>query len=172
MGPNVLRRAIASLAIVALACALMLAAAVALAAKPKKGAHFSGHTSVSAVEGFRAPVTFSVSSNGRSLKGFTYGSFGCFGAGGFRPGVNPYTGNSLVHLGAVAVSRSGKISVTGAKRSYSVAGQTTVTTVSISGEFLTAKSASGTISFSQTVTGSTFKSSCGPAKVTFSAKTG
>jgi hypothetical protein len=150
-----------------LAAAMTLAAA-ALAAKPAHGAHFSGRTSAAPVLGFRAPVSFRVSQNGRQLRGFSYGSFGCFGAGGFRPGVNPYTGNSIIHVGTVNVSASGQISVSGATSKYSVSGQTTVTTISVKGRFSAAKVATGTITFSQKLTG-TFNSSCGPAHISFYA---
>jgi hypothetical protein len=149
------------------AAALSLAAA-ALAAKPAHGAHFTGRTAAQPVVGFYAPVKFTVSQNGRQLTGFSYGSFGCFGAGGFRPGVNPYTGGSIIHVGTVKVSGSGSISVSGAKSTSSGFGDTTVTTVSISGRFTKAKAATGTITFSQKVTGK-FNSACGPAQIGFTA---
>lgn len=141
-------------------------AAGALAAKPKHGAHFVGRTSVPPVVGFRAPVKFTVSKNGRSLSHFTFGSFGCFGAGGFKQGVNPYTGSSLIDVGTVKVSAKGAISASGARSTSKVGGQTTVTTISISGRFSKAKAASGSITFSQSVIGSVM-ASCGPATVSF-----
>jgi hypothetical protein len=143
-------------------------AAVALAAKPAPGAHFKGRTSAAPILGFYAPVTFTVSQSGQSLGGFSFGSFGCFGAGGFRPGVNPYTSGSIIHLGTVKVSASGRISVSGAKSSHTVAGQTTVTTVAVNARFTTPKAASGSITFTQKVTG-TVNSSCGPGKIAFTA---
>jgi hypothetical protein len=153
--------------ILGLLLAAALAAGTALAAKPKPRAHFSGHTNQPAVVGFLAPVKFTVSSDGRSLSSFTFGTFGCFGAGGFRPGVNPYTGSSLIDIGKVKVSAGGKISQK-ATSSRTVAGQKTTTTISLSGRFSTPKKASGTITFSQVVTG-TLHLSCGPAARTFSA---
>jgi hypothetical protein len=148
--------------------AALLLAAVAFAAKPAHGAHFSGRTAVAPTVGFYAPVKFTVSHNGRQLNGFSYGSFGCFGAGGFRPGVNPYTGGSIIHVGTVNVSPSGSISVSGAKSSYSAFGNTTMTTVSITGRFTKAKAATGTITFAQKISGK-FNSTCGPAHVGFTA---
>ena len=150
-----------------LAAALSLAA-VAFAAKPAHGAHFSGRTAAQPVVGFYAPVKFTVSQNGRQLTGFSYGSFGCFGAGGFRPGVNPYTGGSVIHIGTVKVSASGSISVSGAKSTSSGFGNTTVTTVSVAGRFTKPKAAAGTITFSQKITGK-FNSTCGPAQIGFTA---
>lgn len=166
MSRSDVRRAIAVVAAVSLVCALPLAAP-ALAAKPKKGARFAGRTSAPPVEGFRAPVRFTVSPDGRSLYNFTFGTFGCFGAGGFRPGVNPYTGNSLIDAGRVKVAAGGRFSDK-TLSAYSVAGQTTTTTISISGMFGAPKTATGTITFSQVVTG-TSKSACGPSKLSFYA---
>jgi hypothetical protein len=154
-------------AMLGLLLATALAVGTALAAKPKHGAHFTGSTSANPVEGFRAPVKFTVSADGRSLSNFTFGSFGCFGAGGFRPGVNPYTGHSLVDAGKVKVAASGHFSQK-ATTSYTVQGQTTTTTILVAGSFSTPKKAGGTITFSQAVTG-TIHTSCGPAKLTFSA---
>jgi len=167
MNRNAVRGGIAVVATAVIACMLLLAAA-ALAAKPKKGAHFAGHTSATKVEGFRAPVTFGVSSNGRTLTNFTFGSFGCFGAGGFRPGVNPYTGNSLIKAGKLKVPASGHFSDK-ASSSYSIAGTGTSTTMTITGTFSTPMRVSGTITFRQIVFGGGPASSCGPAKVSFSA---
>lgn len=168
MSRNILRSVLATLAGAVIAALLVLAGG-ALAAKPKRHAHFAGHTSVPPVLGFRAPVSFTVAANGKSLRSFSYGSFGCFGAGGFRPGVNPYTGGSVVHVGAaVPVSGSGRIAVSGLKSSRSGFGQTTVTTIAISARFGRPRRASGTITFSQAVTG-TFTGTCGPVTVHFAA---
>lgn len=159
------RSAVGSL--VAIACAIAFAA-VALAVKPAHGAHFTGRTSASPVLGFYAPVKFTVSQDGRSLKGFSFGSFGCFGAGGFRPGVNPYTASSILHVSKIKVTDSGRFSITGAKSRFTVAGQTTTTTIAVSGRFTGRKTATGSIAFSQKVTG-TATTSCGPGKIQFSA---
>jgi len=148
--------------------AAALSAAGAFAAKPAHGAHFTGRTAAQPVLGFYAPVKFTVSQNGRELTGFSYGSFGCFGAGGFKPGVNPYTGSSVIHIGAVKVSASGSISVSGAKSTSSGFGNTTVTTVSVAGRFTKPKAVAGTITFSQKITGK-FNSTCGPAQIGFTA---
>jgi hypothetical protein len=153
---------------VGLLLAAMTLAAAALAAKPAHGAHFTGRTAAAPILGFYAPVRFTVSQNGRQLTGFSYGSFGCFGAGGFRPGVNPYTGGSMIHVGAVRVSASGSISVSGAKSTSSAFGNTTVTTISVTGRFTKAKAATGKITFSQKISGK-FNSTCGPAQIGFSA---
>jgi hypothetical protein len=167
MTRTALRGTVALLTSAVLVCALLLAA-TALAAKPKKNAHFGGHTSAPAIEGFRAPVTFTVAPNGVGLNRFTFGSIGCFGSGGFRPGVSPYKGNSLIDAGKLRVPANGKFSDT-ALAGYTIAGQTTTTKITISGKFATPKSVSGTITFSQMVVGGGVNSECGPAKLTFSA---
>lgn len=161
------RRGLQVATVGSIAVALALAGA-ALAAKPKRGARFSGHTSAPAVSGFLAPVAFTVAQDGRSLKGFSFGSFGCFGAGGFRPGVNPYKGNSIIRVGTVKVASTGRFSVSKARSRVTVAGQTTTTTISVTGRFTKPKAATGTITFTQKVTGS-FESSCGPASIGFGA---
>jgi hypothetical protein len=156
---------------------LMLAALVAglalsvaaLAAKPKHGAHFRGRTSASPVNGFLAPVTFTVSLNGRSLANFQYSSFGCFGAGGFQPGIDYYTKPSAIHkVGSVRVSADGRLSATHSVSAFTSSGSTTTTTTSVTGRFTKPNRATGSITFSQKVAGA-FSSSCGPATLSFSA---
>jgi hypothetical protein len=169
MTRTAVRGAFAVIGSVVLACALVLAAG-ALAAKPKKSAHFTGTTSADPVEGFKAPVKFTVAPTSKGLYNFTFGTFGCFGAGGFRPGVNPYTGHSLINAGKLEVPPSGKFSDK-AISAYTVSGTTTTTTITVSGKFSTPKRVSGTISFSQVVSGSEYHSSCGPGKLSFSAAT-
>ncbi|HEX4435549.1 MAG TPA: hypothetical protein VH061_02020 [Solirubrobacteraceae bacterium] len=161
-----IRRSFAG-ALLALLCAAVFTA-VALAAKPAHGAKFSGRTAAEAVEGFFAPVNFTVSRDGKSLKGFTFGSLGCEGAGGFAPGVSPYKGGSIIHVGTVKVSSKGAISVSGAKSKFEIQGQITTTTVAITGHFTKRKAATGTITFSQKFSG-TLDSGCGPAKINFTA---
>jgi len=161
------RRALVLAASALVVCALVLAAA-APAAKPKKGARFSGHTNAPPVEGFKAPVRFTVAASGSSLGNFTFGSFGCFGAGGFRPHVNPYTGDSLIDAGRLKLGSNGKFSDS-ATATHTVAGQTTTTKMTISGKFSTPKRVSGTIELTQAVKGAGVDSSCGPAKLSYSA---
>jgi hypothetical protein len=71
----------------ALAGALSLVpAAGALAASPKPGKLYTGPTSAS-YNGFTAPVSFTVSKNGRQLVSFKWAGGGCIGLGG--PGNEP-----------------------------------------------------------------------------------
>jgi len=149
--------------------ALLSSSAVALGALPKHGARFTGKTNGGVVNGFVAPVSFSVAANGRSLTGFRYSSFGCFGAGGFRPGIDYYTQpESILHVGTVRVTAGGHFSVTGAVWKYTAHGNTFTTTSNVSGIFTRSKAAQGTIVISQKATGK-FNASCGPSTITFTA---
>ena len=150
--------------------ALLVTAAVAIAAHPKKHAHFTGATVESPINGFKAPVTFAVSANGTTLTGFTYSTLGCVGAGGFQPGVDYYTKpGSVMKVGTVKVSRSGHFSAVGAVWVHTEFGVTTRTTSKVSGSFTSAKSASGKVSFSQQLSGK-FTTSCGPSSIGFTAR--
>jgi hypothetical protein len=163
------RRARAAVAIAV--AALLVSSSIALAAKPKPGARFTGTSSEFPINGFRAPVSFTVAKNRKSLTGFTYSSIGCFGAGGFRSGIDYYTQPSfIVRAGTVKVASSGRFSVTGALFNRTAFGTTTTTTISINGSFTKPKAAKGTIRFSQKASGQ-FTSSCGPATITFTAST-
>jgi hypothetical protein len=162
------------LAAVSAAVLLTLAVAgAALAAHPKAGKKYSGFTSEPKLEGFSAPVSFTVSGSATRLLGFRYASLGCFGAGGFRPGVDYFTqSGNILKVGAVSVSSNGSFSIKNAASSHTVAGQTTVTTTTVKGKFKSAKVAAGTITFTQKFSGAGFPgSSCGPAHLTFTAKT-
>jgi len=164
-----IRRSILAVTITLLATALALTAA-ALAAKPKPGAHFTGRTATPPVLGFYAPVKFTVSGDGRTLQGLSFGSLGCLGAGGFRPGVSPYVGSSVLHVGVIRKVASGRFSASGAKSTYRQPkyNETTVTTISVKVRFSRPKVATGSITFSQSITGS-YKASCGPATIAFTA---
>jgi hypothetical protein len=157
----------ATIAVVSLLVCLVALVASALAATPKKGAHFTGRLSTPPISGFHAPVTFKVSASGKLLDNFTFGSFGCFGAGGFKPGVNPYTGRALIDVGTIKVFTGGKFSQT-KPASYTVNGQTASFTVTVSGHFSKRTSATGTIRFTEVVGVTPAK--CTSATLTFTAK--
>jgi hypothetical protein len=130
-------------------------AATALAAHPKPGKRYAGtQTNVNPIVGFSAPVSFKVSSTGKQLLRFTYGTIGCFGAGGFKPGVDPYTRSDLIKVGPITVTGSGHFAISNSKMTYQypTGGYTQVTKTTISGRFTTRKTATGTITYSQTLT--------------------
>jgi hypothetical protein len=154
----------------------LLLATGALAAHPKAGKTYSGYNSAAKVNGFRAPVSFKVSSNGTKLLGFQYGTVGCFPTQ-HVPHGNPYTkasskASTNIKVGTIAVSGNGSFSVKNAK--YVVKQVLTETTTStVTGKFSTAKAASSTITISQTLTGPHFPPGhkCGPFHLTFTATT-
>jgi hypothetical protein len=149
--------------------ALLASSAVALGALPKHGASFKGKINGAVINGFVAPVSFKVASNGKSLTGFQYSSFGCFGAGGFRPGIDYYTQpDAIIKVGTVKVTANGHFSVTGATFSHTSFGNKFTTTTNVTGVFTKSKAAKGTIVLSQKATGK-FNSTCGPGTITFTA---
>ncbi len=151
--------------------ALLASAAVASAAHPKKGSHFAGTTSGVVINGFAPPVTFAVSSNGKTLTTFDYATFGCVGAlGGFRPGIDYYTSGTIIKVGKIKVSASGHFAVSGAAFVRNNGGSTVTTTTKVSGSFTSAHVASGVITFTQKFGTGTLQ--CGPAMLTFTAKAG
>lgn len=165
-----LRAAVAVLA----SAGLLAGAASALAAHPKKGAHFSGSFAFTGVNGFKPPVSFTVSKDGKKLLRFTYSTLGCFGAGGFKAGVNYYTrADAIIKVGTVKVSASGHFSATGVAYKYtSPFGFATTTTTTLSGHFTKSKVATGSVAFSQKLSGSA-NSTCSTtptSALTFTAK--
>jgi hypothetical protein len=167
------RRARTAAAAVAVAALALVVTASALAAHPKAGRRYRGSTSETPIEGFAAPVSFKVAANGKRLLHFTYGSLGCQGAGGFRPGVNPFKGNLLVPVGTLSVSRSGGFSVKNAMHKVATTGgvpTTTTTITSVTGRFSSATAAAGKIVFSQRYVQPHQHFGCGPATITFSVK--
>jgi len=159
--------------VLAAAAALLVLCATALAAHPTPGKTYTGSTSAPAINGHRGPVSFKVSSNGRSLLAFKYGNIGCIPSGTIKG--NPYTSAAnIIKVGTIAASSNGSFSVANRKSTYvnSKVHMTDVTTSQIGGKFKTAKSASGFISFSQNLTGpGGFKKSCGPFEMKFTATT-
>jgi hypothetical protein len=144
----------------------------ALAAHPKGGKKYSGFTSAHSINGFKAPVSFKVSSDGKTLLGFKWAGAPCLG--GISPGPgDPWKSKQLNYaVGTIPIAANGKFSVMNIKVSHSLPGQKTVTTSSVSGSFKTAIKAAGTITFSQHVSGPGITpASCGPKKVKFTATT-
>jgi len=159
------------IAVLTTALGLLLAAA-ALAAHPAAGGKYSGDTAAPAINGFRGPVTFTVSSRGTSLLGFLYGNIGCIP--GRTVSGNPYaSAAAMIKAGTIPVSASGHFSVKGVTSTYvnSKGHTTTVTTTAITGKFKTANTATGLITFKQHLNGvGGFTKNCGPLAIKFTAK--
>ena len=159
-----------ALVAVAVAAALtLLVVGSALAAHPKAGRSYAGFTSAGASNGFRPPVSFKVSSNGKRLLGFKYSAGDCGGMGG--PG-DPWTNPQFVRqVGTIKVSSKGHFSVKNAKSQVVIPGThphvTKYNSSTVSGSFKTAKKATGTIKLNVKI-GS---HSCPSQKLSFTATT-
>src|SRR5262249_1637097 len=65
-------------------------AASALAILPSQRSVFGGYTSEHAVNGFRPTLQFTAQAGGRTLTNIVFETLGCFGAGQFPVGVDPF----------------------------------------------------------------------------------
>ena len=150
--------------LIAVVLIMLLTAAVALAAAPKAGKTYSGTISASKVNGFSAPVSFKVSSNGKQLQKFQYANR-CFASSG-KPVGDPYK-TEVISVGKIAVS-GGKFSVKNVKTTSKLV----TTTSSVKGKFTSATKATGTIKFTQHGTfGPPGGITCGPVTLKFTATT-
>jgi hypothetical protein len=178
--------------VIQLTAAMLLAmgslGAVALAASPKEGARFKGTLLVSSsttpagtvsapVEWgtFRAPISFTVSADGAGLRDFTYAERGCFGGGGvpITTDVFKLPGTQKT-VGAMPVRRNGTFAASKRRSVYRLQSHevdaVTTTVSSVTGEFTSKRTATGTITFSQSEVNEGHTYTCGPVSVTFSAK--
>ncbi len=150
----------------ALAAALTLVlAAGALAASPIAGRLYTGYVAKTVYHEFTAPVSFTVSKNGRQLLGFKWAGGGCTGLGG--PG-NAWTSSYLNYkVGTINVLPNGAFSVRNVKSTNIQNHVAKVTISTITGRFKTKTTSTGTISFTQklakTCSGTaTFTATLGP----------
>lgn len=125
----------------------LLLTAGALAAHPKAGRSFAGFTSGPAYNGFKPPISFKVSSDGKRLLGFKFSAGDCGGMGG--PG-NPWANPEFVRkIGTIKVTSKGSFSIRNVKTKVAVRGSnppvTKYSDSTVSGRFTTTKKATGTI---------------------------
>jgi len=156
------------IAVFAAAMSLLLAVS-ALAAHPKVGKKYTGFTSLAAYRGFKAPVSFKVSRDGKRLLGFQYAEGDCGGLGGpSNPWIDPY---HIVKVGTITDSSSGTFSVKNFKWTIppSSGNPSKVVTGTVNGRFTTAKKATGTIKYTVKISGTA--TACPQSKETFTAKT-
>jgi hypothetical protein len=127
----------------------------ALAARPNASKKYGGATSAKKFNGFRSQVTFKVSKDAKQLQNFTYQSVGCFtGFGGLKTGVNYLKQSFNEHkLGTIPVASGGSFSRKNVVTTFASAAQTTTTKSTVSGHFKNAKTAVGTITFTQSISG-------------------
>jgi hypothetical protein len=144
---------------------LLAATCAAAATMPHAGVRFTGPTSAKMINGFGDTVTFL--SGAKTLKGFSFGTVGCFGYGTFPVGVDPY-GISLAQLlKPVPLSAKGTFAIKSAPASYSGGDASTKLQVTVNGQFSSPTNATGVISIVESgANGGT----CGPVKMTFTAK--
>ena len=136
-----------ALAVVVAGALSVLIVGSAFAAHPKAGKSYAGFTSAGAFNGFKPPVSFNVSSDGKRLLGFKYSAGDCGGMGG--PG-DPWTHPEFVRkVGTIKVDSKGNFSVKNAKWKVIVSGSNPPVTKysysSVSGHFKTARKATGTV---------------------------
>jgi hypothetical protein len=130
--------------IVVVSIAVLGLSTVASAAAPKKGAHFSGKTSGSPA----GSVSFVVSHSGTALNSFQFSTLGCLAS----PGAVALP----VKVGTIKLSKSGSFSISGAKVVSTKHPSSTVTvkvtdTVKVTGKFTSKTAATGTISYSESI---------------------
>jgi hypothetical protein len=158
------------IAVLLVGAVALVGAASALAAHPKRNARFTGIVIGPEVNGFKPPVTFKVSANGKTLTAFTYSTLGCFGEGGFQPGVDYYTRpDAFVKLGTVKVSRTGNFTVKGEVSVYKGVGGSTTTTSTVNGSFTSPTAVTGSLVFTQKLSPGGAK--CSSTPLDFTAKT-
>lgn len=139
--------------IAALVAAIGLASVPgALAAHPRSGKAYTGFTAESA-NGYRAPVSFRVSGNGRQLSRFTWAGAGCAGMFG-GPGY-PWSSRWVIYkVGTIRVAPSGSFRLVGSRwtvpdKAQSLYTKTIISTVT--GRFRSRDIAAGTISYTEQI---------------------
>ena len=141
------------------------AVAAATSARPQSG-RFSGFVAVKKVNGFSDTVTFVV--RPKSLRNFSFGTLGCFGYGNFPVGVDPFS-TSLATVYSVPLTVNGAFSIKAAKASYGGGDVSTKLFVTVTGQFTTPTSATGTITLTETGANA---ATCGPSKMNFTVQPG
>jgi hypothetical protein len=155
------RRAVAATALLV----SLSSAAVALAASPMKGAKFTGAATgqVQLATSFavKDPLSFATSSDGKQLSGFSY-----------IDNVCDLAASKLVKPGTIKVGAGGKFALSKKKsapeKDSLEDGGTVVTTSTLSGKFVSAGKATGTLEYTQAQSGSA-TAHCGPIKLKFAA---
>jgi hypothetical protein len=141
MGSSKRLRRLAWAACLSIAASLVSAVG-AQGALPVAGKLYTGHTSAS-YNNFTAPVSFTVAKSARQLHAFTWAG-GCFGGG---PGTIYANRGANYKLPTIAVAKNGSFQAKNVRTS--AAGKLTIST--LSGRFLSATKATGTISYRQRV---------------------
>jgi hypothetical protein len=142
------------------ALAGLVLAASAAATLPTQRTVYRGYTSEHQINGYRPTIQFVASAGGRTLRNFVFQTLGCFGAGSFPVGTDPFFEYPW-HLPSIPVATTGTYS---AKLKATPASTDAGTmTATVTGSFTNATTVSGKITFSQAQNGAT----CGPRTVNF-----
>jgi hypothetical protein len=149
----------------ALAAVLALTAS-ALGALPAQKKSFRGSTSELAINGFKPSVTFRTGIGGLSMKSFVFETLGCFGAGSFPVGVDPFV-ESPWRIASIPVAKTGTFNLVKTRATSPVSDAGTMT-ATVTGSFATTTKVTGKIVFSQVQDGA----ECGPQTVKFAATLG
>jgi hypothetical protein len=145
------------------AVSVLVFAASAYAVIPTQRTVFRGVTSEHAVNGYKPTIQFVAQPGGR-LTNIVFQTLGCFGAGQFAVGVDPFA-ESPWKLPKLTVPKTGTVTAKVAAKSNALdSGKMTVT---FTGTFTSASKMTGKITFSQDQSGAT----CGPKTVKFAVST-
>ena len=135
----------------------------ALAVLPSQRSVFKGVTSEHAVNGYKPTIQFVAQPGGR-LTNFVFQTLGCFGAGQFPVGVDPFA-ETPWRLPKLTVPATGTLNMKVNAISNALdAGKMTVT---VTATFTSASKMTGKITYSQDQSGAT----CGPRTVKFAVST-
>jgi hypothetical protein len=155
-----MRRLIVSTALMA----VLVFATSALAVVPSQRSVFKGVTSEHAVNGYKPTIQFVAQAGGKTLTNFVFQTLGCFGAGQFPVGVDPFA-ETPWRLPKITVPANGTILTK--VNATSPALDSGKMSVTLSGTFTSTSKMSGKITFSQDQSGAT----CGPRTVKFAVST-
>jgi len=136
------------IAALAAVLSLLLLAVGALAAQPTPGKTYAGFVGVQPYRGFKAKVSFKVSSDGKHVLAFNWQAGGCIGMGG--PGnayADPYNN---YRAATIPVSATGTFSAENVKWIGTSQTPAKTTIFTVTGRFTTAKTATGIIHYTQT----------------------
>jgi hypothetical protein len=136
----------------------------ALATLPTQKSVFKGVTSEHAINGYKPTIQFIAQPGGRMLTNVVFQTLGCFGAGQFPVGVDPFA-ETPWRLPKLKVPATGV--VTTQVNATSPALDSGTMSVTFTGTFTSASKMTGKITYSQDQSGAT----CGPRTVKFSVST-
>lgn len=147
------------------AAAVLVFAASAQAVLPTQRTVFKGVTSEHAVNGYKPTIQFIYRPGSKvRLTNVVFQTLGCFGAGQFPVGVDPFA-ESPWKLPKLTVPKTGTVTAKVAAKSNALdSGKMTVT---FTGTFTSASKMTGKLTFSQDQSGAT----CGPKTVKFAVTT-